>query len=398
MGQLYRQALVTLFGDILYRVTIMLSMIIVARTTLPEIYAQFTLYYTTMLTVELVSISFFSIPLVKSLSDSKVDVKSVVFTVFICVFLFILLSVFILYWAYDYIGLKVSSDLFLIAIVYLAVNSVAIIYKSEIVASELFLFNAKNTAYSSLFLFVGTLLGFYFIEEPIVLMYSLVFSKTVYILLTRKKTKYFKCNLISKNIDVESIVNYLKSGFYILMSSVFVLPVLWWSNAVLARSNLIESGIYNTANQWHNIIMFIPGTIGTVLLPKLVKNKDENIIKHMLSMLIISSTVCMPLAMFSPFLVKLYNFDESYSYIFFIMFLLSIIKSQCNIFGMFIISRGRERLSFALNSFWALTFILIYNYLTQEVNSVSLLVNSLFISYVLLFVIEISIFLKDRRL
>ena len=61
------------------------------------------------------------------------------------------------------------------------------------------------------------------------------------------------------------------------LSSAVVTPVAWACNAMLvnARQGYAEMGLFSAADQWRNIVLFLPGVISRVVLPILSSHSKE---------------------------------------------------------------------------------------------------------------------------
>jgi O-antigen/teichoic acid export membrane protein len=95
-----------------------------------------------------------------------------------------------------------------------------------------------------------------------------------------------------------------------LFSTLMLSPVIWYGNLMLTNaSGFSELGIFNAANQWKNLIMFIPIAIGNVILPIIVSLKSEN---AQLEKVNISLTWYVMVLMALPFLI----FPEFFQFIY----------------------------------------------------------------------------------
>lgn len=60
-----------------------------------------------------------------------------------------------------------------------------------------------------------------------------------------------------------------KFSFPALMAAFFVIPVTWATNAILVnqKNGYAEMGLFNAANQWRQLVIFIPQVLASVMLP-----------------------------------------------------------------------------------------------------------------------------------
>lgn len=61
-----------------------------------------------------------------------------------------------------------------------------------------------------------------------------------------------------------------------LLASVMVGPVLWWTKTYLiSRSSYSEMAVYDVAEQWYTIVLFVPVTLAQIILPMLTNTLEE---------------------------------------------------------------------------------------------------------------------------
>ncbi|MGB4620838.1 MAG: oligosaccharide flippase family protein, partial [Kiritimatiellia bacterium] len=92
------------------------------------------------------------------------------------------------------------------------------------------------------------------------------------------------------------------------LAGISVGPVLWGCNAVLANQpgGYEELGIYNAANQWQQVIQFLPGLMGMALLPilseKYGQGDRQGSFSVMWKMVKLVAGIVLPLAILVSFL------------------------------------------------------------------------------------------------
>ena len=136
-------------------------------------------------------------------------------------------------------------------------------------------------------------------------------------------------NLILYGTSIKNLVdqfkikiNYLKSwkekdiiwklSFPTMLSNVMVGPVIWIANVIIINTSggYGQLGLFNAADQWRTALAFLPGVIGTVLLPMLAANneKNENIEKlNVLISWIVVIIIALPLISFPEIISVLYG-------------------------------------------------------------------------------------------
>ena len=102
-------------------------------------------------------------------------------------------------------------------------------------------------------------------------------------------------NLILYKITINNLVksfkikiDYLKSwqekgiiwklSFPTMLSSVMVGPIIWIANIIIINTpgGYGQLGIFTAADQWRSVLYFLPAVVGTVLLPMVAANVNEN--------------------------------------------------------------------------------------------------------------------------
>lgn len=105
-------------------------------------------------------------------------------------------------------------------------------------------------------------------------------------------------------------------GIPATLGTLMVGPVGWAAGAILTRTaGYEELGLFNAANQWRNVLLFLPAIIGTPLLPVMSQlyAKQEYarvrrvLIRSLFANLIISGTAAILLALASKTIMKLYG-------------------------------------------------------------------------------------------
>lgn len=162
------------------------------------------------------------------------------------------------------------------------------------------------------------------------------------------------------------LVNFSLPSF---LASVSVGPVLWGSSAFLANqpNGYEQLGIYNAANQWFSAILFIPGMIGTAVLPvmadKCGKDDAQGGIRVMKGMMGIVALIVMPialiLALLSPLIMKGYgeSFVSGY-WVLIISVATAALLAVMQPVGNLIAASGRMWTGFFMNTGWGIVLLL----------------------------------------
>ncbi len=160
------------------------------------------------------------------------------------------------------------------------------------------------------------------------------------------------------------------------LGSCLVGPVNWACCAMLVNKpeGYSEMGIFNAANQWFNVLLFLPGMIGSVILPVLSDQLGRNNIKSSIKTLIISVKINLlivaPLVLIasitSPYIMGLYgdDFINGWPTFVAVMFTALLLAVQRPV-GQIISASGRMWTGLSMNGGWALVFIITAYLLTN---------------------------------
>jgi len=153
------------------------------------------------------------------------------------------------------------------------------------------------------------------------------------------------------------------------LAGISVGPVMWGSSAFLANqpNGYKELGIYNAANQWFTAIIFIPGLIGTAVLPvmadKYGQGDAQGSIRVMKRMMGIVALVVIPMALvlslLSPLIMKGYGetFVTGY-WVLVISVATAALLAVMTPVGQLIAASGRMWTGFFMNTGWGLVLLL----------------------------------------
>lgn len=162
------------------------------------------------------------------------------------------------------------------------------------------------------------------------------------------------------------------------LSTILAAPVFWLIKSMLVRHNGYDQlSIYEAADQWRIIILFIPTAISNVVLPILsgLVGKEEhkfwkvlklNILLNSSIALIITVLVCL----LGNWILNLYGpgFDNIRTLI--ILCSSTVFSAASTVIGLSISSRNKMWTGFAFNCGWALiTILLSYIFINNELGS-----------------------------
>jgi O-antigen/teichoic acid export membrane protein len=122
-------------------------------------------------------------------------------------------------------------------------------------------------------IYISLLLGFS-LTGAIVGLVLIEFTFALFLLLSAIKEKCVSFNFF--NVEIHSINEVLLFTLPISLSGMLVMPVNWYLlKEISINYGYLEVGLLNILNQWQAILVFLPLSLGTVMLPQLAKNKNK---------------------------------------------------------------------------------------------------------------------------
>lgn len=217
--------------------------------------------------------------------------------------------------------------------------------------------------------------------------------------------KKFKSYGIHFNLNKsKDAVNVLKS--YTLPATLSgALPTIWIGNIILVNSSESYSGMayLNIANNWHTLVMFLPLSIGPVILSLLSnKNKSDKkeywqIVKVSLFLNTIITVVTTIIIFFlSDIIVSFYG--EGYKeakYLLVLMTSVTILKSINHVIGQVIATASSMWLGFGLNFIWGIVYLGVTIVFVDKYGSLAIGLANI-IAYIILLIVSLKI-LKDIK-
>jgi len=154
-----------------------------------------------------------------------------------------------------------------------------------------------------------------------------------------------------------------------VLASLMFGPVNWLCSAMLVNQpgGYAEMGIFNAANQWYGVLLFLPGMISSVLLPIFSDQLNQQNTKQAANMLLlgikINALIVFPIVivicLISPFIMSLYgpDFKSGWPTLVSVLLTAGIVAIQVPVTKI-IHAYGQMWTAFAMNCGWALTFII----------------------------------------
>lgn len=186
------------------------------------------------------------------------------------------------------------------------------------------------------------------------------------------------------------------------LASCITAPTFFIVRAMLTRfASFEELAIYEVADQWRIIIMFIPASISQIVLPilsSISSSKNDTYWKvfkiNILINVAVAAIVTLFVSLFSEKIMSLYgeNYTQNQSTLI-ILSLSTIFSAICNVVGAALQSKAKTWVGFSFNAVWAVLIISIsYACLIKGYGASSISI-AFFLSYIVLALGQI-LFLK----
>ena len=153
-----------------------------------------------------------------------------------------------------------------------------------------------------------------------------------------------------------------------LLSGIMFAPVVWVTNALLVNSGggYGEMGVFNAANQWRTLLMYVPSIVLTPLLPVMTQLHAMGQFHELRRVLIRTSAVsvgavsCLALgfSLFAKPIMQMYGKGfEAGTDVFHLMMVVSVLLSAGVVVGGLLSSTGAMWTGFLFNTVWAACMI-----------------------------------------
>lgn len=157
------------------------------------------------------------------------------------------------------------------------------------------------------------------------------------------------------------------------LSALTVTPVFWLIRSMLVKSNDYgELGIFEAADQWKVILLFIPGTICQIVLPIMSSITDSRTFRHTLMGNItliggIATVLAIASWILASFIMPLYGKTFTDTIPLILLAISTIPTALAQILEMTLYSRDKMWTCFTFNIFWGVTTVVLsYIFLHQH--------------------------------
>jgi O-antigen/teichoic acid export membrane protein len=160
----------------------------------------------------------------------------------------------------------------------------------------------------------------------------------------------------------------LKYSLPATMTGIMVAPVTWIVSTILVNkpNGYAELGVFNAANQWRTVLIFIPTIIGQIITPimseRLGIGGNSTAIKILKSSMIVSALSVIPIAAIMSFLSKWIMhqygaaFSEGWSVLLVVLATVTLLAIQTPVANL-IVASGRMWLGTFMNAGWGIVVI-----------------------------------------
>jgi len=196
---------------------------------------------------------------------------------------------------------------------------------------------------------------------------NLCFNWLINHLALRREARRFKVPFTLRKCGREMPIIW-KFSLPAVLAGSMVGPVNWLCATFLVNQpdGFGEMGIFNAANQWYAMLMFLPGLLGGVVLPFLSERFSQKDTKQSMQTMVFAikanALVVMPFVLIastiSPYIMSLYgtDFRDGWPTLILVLLTAGLLAVQTPV-GQIIAASGKMWIGFVMNLGWALTFI-----------------------------------------
>jgi O-antigen/teichoic acid export membrane protein len=194
-----------------------------------------------------------------------------------------------------------------------------------------------------------------------------VFTYLITFFVTRKIMHSYQVRVILKGALNESriLISYSLPS---LLSGILVLPTTWYTMTILAKSGggYNEVGAYNAANQWYNVLIFIPYILVSTFLPvfseKLAKNQKKEVNRIIKNAIFLISAIFILLSLiflvFGEKITLIYGNEFKGTGFLLAVAVFTLLPQSINIIlGNLVAAMGKMWFGFFVNFIWCILFM-----------------------------------------
>lgn len=191
-------------------------------------------------------------------------------------------------------------------------------------------------------------------------------------------TKHFGSTFQNVKVFTPEIKNiFIKFSLPAMLSTFVAMPAIWLGKALLVRTNgFSEMAVFDVSEQWYLMVLFIPNSIGSIVLPMLSNTLSEEpgrqYNKLLKLNLLVNCCIVTVLTLFvillAPFILKLYGSNFTSFLPLRILLVAAVLQTINSILGQVIASKAKMWLGFAVNLFWGISFLTITYIFVEYLN------------------------------
>jgi O-antigen/teichoic acid export membrane protein len=160
---------------------------------------------------------------------------------------------------------------------------------------------------------------------------------------------------------------FVKFSLPAVLSGLVTVPILWWAKTYLIRNTGFgEMAIYDVAEQWYFMLLFIPNSLSSIILPMLTNMTTEGtkaqyskLIKlNLIINISITLIIAIFIALFTPLIYSFYGKGFTNNAPLLILLVTAVICATNNVLGQVIASKGKMWLGLGVNSLWGIWLVL----------------------------------------
>lgn len=169
-----------------------------------------------------------------------------------------------------------------------------------------------------------------------------------------------------KEISKKTVKILWKYSLPSALSSLVVIPVLWWTKTFLIKhTSFDEMAVFDVAEQWYAMVLFIPSTLSQILLPILSNTLEEGTYRQYVKLIkinlginiLVSLGIALVISLLSHFILSLYGKEFTSVSPLIVMMFVSVMVSAAQVVGQVIASKGEMWIACGFNLMWSVWLI-----------------------------------------
>lgn len=253
---------------------------------------------------------------------------------------------------------------------------------------------AKNTLLGSLFESIFMIVGAYLYGiNGAILGFGIGFI-VIYVCnkltISRLFKNYGLHYLSIKSMSKENLKIVFNYSIPAALSSLLITPTFWLIRSMLVKEcDFNELAIFEAADQWKVIILFIPTAISQIVLPLLSSLQEERntfnrtLLLNLTIIISVSTAIAILIFFFSDLIMNLYGTAYNNSIPLKILALSTVFSAIANVLEMSIYSKGKMWECFLINTLWSIAVIFSTHVFLQKGLGASGLAYAILLSYIL---------------